>query len=282
MLSLPVDLQAKAGEHLDDCDEALRRMRDGLSLIASDSLVFEAFRFANRAMLMQREKSVEALNYQKGKGRVLDADKPAWRPFQLAFILLNLRGIVTPDSADREIVDLLWFPTGGGKTEAYLGLAAFTMGLRRLHEATKKRPDTSGDGGVTVLMRYTLRLLTIQQFQRAATLLCACEVLRREAPAVSAGSRSPSGSGLEAVPRPTTSTRSRTRSMAASRAHYRLLRTSIRRTSRQRGTPSRFDPARGAAKQLPTPTTGRARSCCTFRFAARTRSVISTAQLPIS
>ena len=182
MLSLPVDLQTKAGEHLDDCDEALRRMRDGLSLIASDSLVFEAFRFANRAMLMQREKSVEALNHQKGKGRVLDADKPAWRPFQLAFILLNLRGIVTPDSGDRQIADLLWFPTGGGKTEAYLGLAAFTMGLRRLHEATKKRPDLSGDGGVTVLMRYTLRLLTIQQFQRAATLLCACEVLRRVVP----------------------------------------------------------------------------------------------------
>ena len=133
-------------------------------------------------MLMQREKSVEALNYQKGKGRVFDADKPAWRPFQLAFILLNLRGIVTPDSADREIVDLLWFPTGGGKTEAYLGLAAFTMGLRRLRDVTGKRPNASGDGGVTVLMRYTLRLLTIQQFQRAATLLCACEVLRREGP----------------------------------------------------------------------------------------------------
>jgi hypothetical protein len=179
---LPVDLQPKAGEHLDDCDEALRRMRDGLSLIASDPLVFEAFRFANRAMLMQREKSVEALNYQKGKGRVFDADKPSWRPFQLAFILLNLRGIVTPDSADREIVDLLWFPTGGGKTEAYLGLAAFTMGLRRLRSATGKPSNATGDGGVTVLMRYTLRLLTIQQFQRAATLLCACEVLRRQTP----------------------------------------------------------------------------------------------------
>lgn len=179
--ALPVDLQSKAEEHLVDCDEALRRMRDGLSLIASDPLVFEAFQFANRAMLMQREKSIEALNHQKGKGRIFDADRPSWRPFQLAFILLNLRGIITPESVDREIVDLLWFPTGGGKTEAYLGLAAFTMGLRRLRDALKKHPQPSGDGGVTVLMRYTLRLLTIQQFQRAATLICACEVLRKQA-----------------------------------------------------------------------------------------------------
>ncbi len=173
-------LQSKASEHLDDCDEALGRMQYGLNLIATAPLVFEAFRFANRAMLLQREKSVEALNYQQGKGRIFDVPRPAWRPFQLAFILLNLRGIVEPDSEERETVDLLWFPTGGGKTEAYLGLAAFTMGLRRLRHATAPRPDASGDGGVTVLMRYTLRLLTIQQFQRAATLLCACEVLRRE------------------------------------------------------------------------------------------------------
>src|SRR5262249_40324521 len=92
----------------------------------------------------------------------------------------NLRGIVTPDSADREIVDLLWFPTGGGKTEAYLGLAAFTMGLRRLRNATQKRADATGDGGVTVLMRYTLRLLTLQQFRRAAPLLCRVAIPRRE------------------------------------------------------------------------------------------------------
>lgn len=180
--SLPADLRAKAIEHLDDCEEALGRIRAGLALILSDSLVFEAFRFANRAMLMQREKSVEAVNFQKGKGRIFDDNPPAWRPFQLAFILLNLKGIVAPNSNDREIVDLLWFPTGGGKTEAYLGLAAFTIALRRLRHAHEARPNSSGDGGVTVLMRYTLRLLTIQQFQRATVLLCACEILRRESP----------------------------------------------------------------------------------------------------
>lgn len=182
--SLPVDLQAKAREHLADCEYALRRIRGGLRLIAADAGVLEAFKFANRVMALQRTKSVEALNYQKGLGRVYTGDPPAWRPFQIAFFLLNLEGIALPDSDDREIVDLLWFPTGGGKTEAYLGLAAFTIGLRRIRHMKSPSPSASGDGGVTVLMRYTLRLLTVQQFQRAATMICACEVLRRDAPAL--------------------------------------------------------------------------------------------------
>jgi hypothetical protein len=172
----------KATEHLDDCEEALRRIREGLDLITTDPLVFEALRFANRAMMLQRQKSVEAANFQRGRGRTYNLAPPAWRPFQIAFFLLNLKGIAAPGAPDREIVDLLWSPAGSGKTEAYLGLAAFTMALRRLRHARNLRPDASGDGGVTVLMRYTLRLRTIQQFQRTATLLCACEVLRRQEP----------------------------------------------------------------------------------------------------
>ena len=182
--SLPSSLTDKAREHLDDCAEALGRMREGIDLIARDPFVFAAFQFANRAMLLQRVKSVESANYQQGKGRIFDAGPPEWRPFQLAFILLNLKGIAIPGSRDREIADLLWFPTGGGKTEAYLGLSAFTMGLRRMRHMAHPNASGSGDGGVTVLMRYTLRLLTIQQFQRAATLLCACEVQRREKPTI--------------------------------------------------------------------------------------------------
>jgi hypothetical protein len=100
----------------------------------------------------------------------------------LAFILLNLPGITRLDHTDRTgeaeaVADLLWFPTGGGKTEAYLGLSAYTMGLRRLQGTVAGR---SGQSGVAVLMRYMLRLLTIQQFQRATALICACELIRRE------------------------------------------------------------------------------------------------------
>jgi Helicase conserved C-terminal domain len=180
--ALPIELQAKGNEHLDDCEFAAQRVREGLDLIVTDSLVFEAFKFANRTMALQRSKSVEAANFRRGMGRISDEPAPSWRPFQIAFVLLNIKGVARPDSADREIVDLLWFPTGGGKTEAYLGLAAFTMALRRLRESNATRKEASGDGGVTVVMRYTLRLLTIQQFQRAAALLCACEVLRRRSP----------------------------------------------------------------------------------------------------
>src|SRR5690606_8153879 len=97
-----------------------------------------------------------------------------WRPFQLGFALLCLESIARPDSSDREVMDLLWFPTGGGKTEAYLLLTAFTIFLRRLRAAGKP----SG-AGVTTFMRYTLRLLTIQQFERAEALICACELVRR-------------------------------------------------------------------------------------------------------
>ena len=94
----------------------------------------------------------------------------------MGFILLNLVGITEETSDDRKEVDLLWFPTGGGKTEAYLGLAAFTLALRRLRG---DRHGMHGGAGVSIIMRYTLRLLTVQQFQRAAALIAACEVIRR-------------------------------------------------------------------------------------------------------
>ena len=98
----------------------------------------------------------------------------AWRPFQLAFILMNLVAFVYPRDAERDLVDVIWFPTGGGKTEAYLGLAAWSMLFRRMNDPA--------DTGVSVLMRYTLRLLTAQQFQRASSLICALELMRRADP----------------------------------------------------------------------------------------------------
>jgi len=167
---LPDDLRAVARGHLDRCSVASARMRAGIQLLGDDSDAWEAFRIANRAMLMQRARSEWLAAGATGPEPSLTGDH-RWRPFQIAFILLCLSGIATADSPDRELTDLLWFPTGGGKTEAYLGLLAFTTALRRLR-------DPQHGHGVTVIMRYTLRLLTLQQFERAALLVCSLEALR--------------------------------------------------------------------------------------------------------
>ncbi len=150
-------------------DFAADRITAGIAALA-DPQVLEAFRIANRTMARAaRQRDAAA------KGVTPDAvDAPAWRPFQLAFILLTLRSLVEPTHNDRERVDLLFFPTGGGKTEAYLGLAAFTMVLRRL-----RHPGLRG-AGMSVLMRYTLRLLTLDQLGRAAALMCALELEREQ------------------------------------------------------------------------------------------------------
>jgi hypothetical protein len=177
--------QAPGRAALDRCREALGRIEAGLDLLLEDEQAAEAFRFANLAMWQQRVHTIISMKRRRDEPvdeRAIDvAANRSWFPFQLAFVLLNLPGITRLDHPDRSegaeaIADLLWFPTGGGKTEAYLGLAAYTMGLRRLQGKVAGRP---GEFGVAVLMRYTLRLLTIQQFQRATALVSACEVIRR-------------------------------------------------------------------------------------------------------
>lgn len=161
--SLGPKRRATAKRLLDEAEFAAKRIEQGIETLA-DPLALDAFRVMNRAV-------ARALN------RRLNVEDPTWRPFQLAFVLLNLRGLVDPKHFDRETVDLLFFPTGGGKTEAYLGLAGFAMVLRRL-----QNPANGGreGAGVSVMMRYTLRLLTLDQLSRAAGLVCALE-LEREA-----------------------------------------------------------------------------------------------------
>jgi Helicase conserved C-terminal domain len=179
-----------ADRHLVECLACAARMRKGIEFLRSNPLAFEAFQLANRAILLQQNRSSRrarrrSFDNARKTWTFPDAsfptvsyaasnEKGSWRAFQIAFILMSLRSTVDRGAEDRETVELIWFPTGGGKTEAYLGLAAFAMFMRRLED-----PE---DAGVSVLMRYTLRLLTAQQFQRASTLLVAMEYLRRSTP----------------------------------------------------------------------------------------------------
>lgn len=144
------------------CEIALERIQKGIDMLKKDPEVRLCFCFANKAIALQ----------MKWSGQVYP-----WRPFQLAFILMTLESIADYKSFDRDVCDLLWVPTGGGKTEAYLAIIAFTLALRRRRALTRTEGDRTG-AGTAVIMRYTLRLLTIQQFRRALKLICACEYLR--------------------------------------------------------------------------------------------------------
>jgi hypothetical protein len=169
------DFAEAAREQIRQCELACDRMDSGIETLRRDPLAMTAFRYANEAMAVQRARTSWIKGQKQGEPNV---ELGKWRPFQIAFLLLCLDGIVDPDHDDRRIADLLWFPTGGGKTEAYLGIIAFTIFLRRLR---KVREGETG-GGVTAIMRYTLRLLTLQQFERAAALICAMEIIRDRMP----------------------------------------------------------------------------------------------------
>lgn len=179
--ALPDVFRDAGRRHMKACRTALARIHKGIELLDRDNHAMRAFKLMNAAMLRQQEH----VRRRRKLGdawvalpfRYTSSTGPRragyWRTFQIAFIMMTISGLV-PDAAreERELVDLIWFPTGGGKTEAYLGVAAFAMFRRRL--------EAPHNAGCTILMRYTLRLLTSQQFQRAASLVCACELLRRK------------------------------------------------------------------------------------------------------
>ena len=149
-------------------ESTLRRMYKGVDLLCQDEEVQKAFRIANEAMLRQMQKADQIA----GRNDV-ESKKYQWRSFQLAFLLAVLESVIQEESDYRETMDLIWFPTGGGKTEAYLGLIAITIVWRRLKFGAH-------GGGTVAIMRYTLRLLTRQQFERAARMICALELIRRK------------------------------------------------------------------------------------------------------
>ena len=178
--------------NIEKCKTIHKRMLKGIELLEINDNAFFAFQLANSAIylqMFQNEKhfsdkkdgyepfertDIPQLNYQEYLTAEYPDHKriPCWRPFQLAFILQCLPSFIDDNSEDRDLVDLLYFPTGGGKTEAYLAISAFLIFWRRL-----QYPDNYG--GVNIIVRYTLRLLSAQQFERATKLILACEFIRK-------------------------------------------------------------------------------------------------------
>jgi hypothetical protein len=184
--------EAIANSVLDEAEQIADSIQRGIDLLLTDDDALDAFRFANRVMWQQRLHSIAGTQRLDASrtGRpprlrdlLAAEDVPgnrSWRPFQLAFLLLNIPSLMDPAHEERTkpgLIDLLYFPTGGGKTEAYLGLVAFVFAIRRLQGQLIADDGTVFDGtaGLAVFMRYTLRLLTAQQVQRAAALVCAAE-----------------------------------------------------------------------------------------------------------
>ena len=181
---VPNQFKETAKQQLVECKYALERINAGIGIISkNEDGAGEIFRFVNRVMALQQSYGKWAK--QNVKNKKVEGNTPTeingkWRLFQVAFILMNIESIIHPKSVDRKIADLLWFPTGGGKTEAYLGLVTFVIALRRMKGWDKNSNEMTEQAyGVNVIMRYTLRLLTVQQFQRASALMCACEHIRK-------------------------------------------------------------------------------------------------------
>lgn len=162
---IPEEFREQARVNLSVCRAVQQRMMHGALEISGNRTKAEAFRLANAAISLQHEWSGK-----KAEGMVF-----RWRPFQLGFLLLAANSTVDTEDPYRNTMDLLWFPTGGGKTEAYLGLVAYLIFYRRLSE----KDSAEGEARVNAIMRYTLRTLTTQQFERAAALIFSCEMLRR-------------------------------------------------------------------------------------------------------
>jgi hypothetical protein len=140
----------------------------GIAALQADSRLMVAFRAMNRAFAPPR-------------GRF-----PAWRMFQIVFIVTQLPALAVRESIKQgewppgtrhdwsdilERADVLWFPTGGGKTEAYLGL----VGCAALYDRLRGKLQ-----GVTAWLRFPLRMLSVQQLQRAVRMVWQMDQQRLE------------------------------------------------------------------------------------------------------
>lgn len=164
--NLPSESVEQATKNLDECENIAQRIENGINLLVSDEKARLSFCFMNQVMYDKRR-----WDYRDGS---TEDQTLKWYEFQMAFILQTLCDVIPGNNDLKKACDILWFPTGGGKTESYLGLMVFAFAYRRLIDIE----NYNADGGVSVLSRYTLRLLTIQQFTRSLGAILAADVRR--------------------------------------------------------------------------------------------------------
>lgn len=150
-------------EEINEFEREIRRFKFGIEVIKDYPIVMKSFVNMNRTFLRA------AKNYDK------------WRLFQIVYIVSLIPDIAAcdpnllPEYKKRQTtlneVSLLYFPTGGGKTEAFLGVLVYNLFFDRYR---------GKECGVTSIARYPLRLLSIQQVQRMANILAQAELIRRE------------------------------------------------------------------------------------------------------
>jgi len=182
-----------AHKHIEECQVFLSNVKAGWALLEADLDIQQCLRDASAAMNQQRvaygaetreveyDPKTQKCTIQGKNPHFAETAQARWRPFQIAFILANLvRASEKADIRDSS-VDVIWMPTGGGKTEAYLGLSAFIILWERRLQVNGVRKSTAS-GTTKVFMRYTYRLLTVQQLTRAASLICALEIIREKNP----------------------------------------------------------------------------------------------------
>ncbi len=143
--------EASQGSH--EFQNELARMEHGRNLLQQNDVLRRAFSLMNKAMSLSA----------RGK-------YDSWRPFQFAFLLANLECLVETQK-ESEIVDVVWFATGGGKTETYLGLLVTAAFLDRLRGKLS---------GITAWSRFPLRMLSLQQTQRFANAVAGAELVRTD------------------------------------------------------------------------------------------------------
>jgi hypothetical protein len=137
-------------------EEEITRFRRGIHALQDDERLAHAFKLANQA-------------FSKGA-------HAEWRLFQLVFVVSQMTSLLAREKPTEELlevlnrVDVLWFPTGGGKTEAYFGVIAVALFYDRLR---------GKDRGVTAWLRYPLRMLSIQQLQRLMEIVVYADIVRQ-------------------------------------------------------------------------------------------------------